>query len=137
MPPDSSLGRLVGELIALPFVLLRDLFRLLGLLFRLRQRWRAVSLEIKSHIRLRTATFVLIVLIGASVFRVIPYDNSIEIWAALCVAGYTLLNLGAGLIGVLFAERWQLRFDPLSIFWWCLGAASCAALLVYSGIAQW
>lgn len=26
--PDNSLGRVVGELVALPFVVLRDLFRL-------------------------------------------------------------------------------------------------------------
>jgi hypothetical protein len=140
MPPNplgAALGELIGGLIALPFVLLRDFFRLLAWPFRLRQRWRAVPLEIKSHIRLRTATFALVVLIGASVFRLIPYDNSIERWSALAVAGYSLLNLGAGLIGVLFAERWQLRFDPMSIWWWCCGAASCAALLVYVGIAGW
>lgn len=126
----SGLGELIGWVIALPFVLVR-------LLFRLRQRWRAVPLETKSHCRLSGAAFVLVVLIGASVCRLIPYDKSIEIWGAVAVAGFALLNLLVGLIGVLFAERWQLRFDPMSIWWWGVSAASCAALLVYAGVVGW
>ena len=125
-----EIGRAGGELMVLPF-------RLIGWLFRLRRQWRAVPLDIKSFIRVRTATFALIVLIGGTLFQVIPYDNPIEIWGVLVVAGLALLNLAAGLIGVLFAERWQLRFDPMSIWWWSAGAVSCAWLVVYSGIAGW
>jgi hypothetical protein len=131
MPPNpfaAALGQFISELVALPFLLVR-------FLFRMRQRWRAVPLEIKSHIRLRTSTFVLVVMIGGSVFRVIPYDNSIEVWCAAGVAGFALLNLAAGLVGVLFAAR--LRFDPMSIWWWSVCGASCVALLVYGGIARW
>ena len=133
----AGLGELIGWLLRLPFVLVGCVFRLIGLVLRLRQRWRAVPLEIKSHCRLSGAAFVLVVLIGASVFRLIPYDNSIEIWGAVAVAGFALLNLLVGLIGVLFAERWQLRFDPMSIWWWGVSAASCAALLVYAGVVGW
>jgi hypothetical protein len=116
---------LIGYLIAVPFVLVSEVFRM-------RQRWRMVSLEIKSHIRLRTSTFVLVLLIGASAYGVIPYNNSIEVYCALGVGGFSLLNLGAGLFGVFFANR--CRFDPMAIFWWGVGAASCAALLF---IREW
>jgi hypothetical protein len=138
MPPNqlaAAIGQLIVELILLPFLVLRFFFRLLGSALRTRQRWHAVPLETKSHIRLRTATFALVVLIGASAFRVIPYDNAIEVYGALAGGGYALLNLGAGLIGVLFAA--SLRHDPLSIWWWSVAAASCVALLVYGGIAGW
>jgi hypothetical protein len=140
MPQNSfgaAIGQAISELILLVIALLKLPFWLAGLLFRWRARWRMVPLEIKSHIRLRTATFGLVVLIGASVFRVIPYDNSVEVWGALGLAGYLLLILAVGLIGLLFAERWQLRFDPMSIWWWGVCASACVALLVYSGIAQW
>lgn len=37
----AGLGELIGWVIALPFVLLRLLFRLLGSLLTMRNRWRA------------------------------------------------------------------------------------------------
>ena len=51
MPGDGSLGRAIGELVALPFVVLRDLFRLVLWLFRLGQRWRAVPLQDRNRAR--------------------------------------------------------------------------------------
>jgi hypothetical protein len=131
----AALGDLIGLLLRLPFVLLGCIFRLVGTAFRLNHRWRNVGLESKSHIRLRTATFVLVVLIGASVFGIIPYDKPIEIWGAVGLGGFALLNLAGGLVGVLFAGR--LRHDPLSIWWWSVCAVSCVAALVYAGVAGW
>ena len=127
---------LVVGLISIPFSLARGAFGLLWSTHGLRKRWGSVPLETKSHIRLRTATFVLVVLIGASAFRLIPYDKPIEIWCAVCLGLFALLNLGAGFIGVRYAAR--CRHDPLKIFWWSVGAASCVAALVYAGVvAGW
>jgi hypothetical protein len=130
MPPDpfAALGQAFSELVLLPF-------KTIGWLFRMRQRWRAVGLDVKSHIRIRTSTFFLVALIGASAFRLIPYDNRIEIYGALAVGGYALLNLGIGAIGLRFAR--SLRFDPMSLVWWCAGAAGCAVLAIHAGVLGW
>jgi hypothetical protein len=126
--PAEELGHASSQLIMLPF-------RLTAKAWRGRRAWRAVPLDVKSHIRLRAATFVLVVLIGASAFGVIPYDNSWEFYGAAGAACYALLNLAAGLIGVRYAAR--LRWDPLSIWWWSVGAAACAALLIYAEMQGW
>ena len=131
----TALVLVVVGVLAIPYNLARGAFGLLWSTHGLRKRWGSVPLETKSHIRLRTATFVLVVLIGASAFRLIPYDKPIEIWCALGIAGFALLNLGAGFIGVRFAAR--CRQDPMSFWWWSVGAASCVAALVYAGVAGW
>ena len=133
----TALVLVVVGVISIPFQLARDAFRLFGSAHGLRKRWGSVPLETKSQIRLRTATFVLVVLIGARAFRLIPFNNPIEIWGAVGLGLFALLQLAGGLVWVLFAERWKLRVDPLSLFWWSACAASCVAALVYAGVAGW
>lgn len=123
-PPYNPLAEMIREIISLPFVLIRDSYR--GW-----QRWRAVPLESKSHIRASVGAMVLVVLIGASIAHLIPYDRSAETWGAIGIAGVALLYLVVGLLGA------RCRRDPMSVIWWGVGTASCVGLLVYAREAGW
>jgi hypothetical protein len=124
--PDNSLGRVVGELVALPFVVLRDLFRLVLWLFRLRQRWRAVPLQEKNRARATGGMFALIACIvlaahGCPFVGVKP------------IAGLAAFSLLYVLVGV--AGSRSATVDVLAVFWRCAVAIGGVALLVYAKIA--
>jgi hypothetical protein len=127
--PDSSLGRVVGELVALPFVLLRDLFRLVLWLFRLRQSWRAVPLQDRNRARATGGMFALIACIviaahGCPFVGVKPIAG---------IAAFALLYLVAGLAG----SRSATGVDVLAVFWRCAIVIGSVALLVYAKTAGW
>jgi len=130
MPPGAGIFYLIGLLIALPFALLRDIFRLARWCFRRRAQWRAVPLyPTKSHFRATAGAFGLVGLIGASLTGLIPFDTSFAVWVTAGIAGFCLLYLVVGVFGS------RLAFDPMQIFWFGIVAVSCAgALLFFAGI---
>jgi hypothetical protein len=133
MPPNSSLGALVGEIIAFPFIVLRSLWRLLMWILRRRAYWQSVALQTKSRFRATAGTFALVLVIGAAADGLIPFDNPLALWSAAGAAGFSLLYIVGGLFGL------KCKVDPLSIFWWAVTAvAGCAALLVvFGGVVRW
>jgi hypothetical protein len=133
MPPNSGLWTLVAEIIKLPFQLLHDLWRLAMWLLRRRAHWQGVPLQLKSRFRAAAGTFGLVIVIGAAADGLIPFDNPLALRATAGAAGFSLLYVGGGLLGL------KCKTDPLSIFWWSCLAAGCAALLVIigGGLAGW
>jgi hypothetical protein len=124
--PDNSLGRAVGELVALPFVVLRDLFRLVLWLFRLRQRWRGVPLQERNRARATGGMFALIacIVLAAHGFPVVGVKPIAGI------AAFALLYLVAGVAGSRSAT-----VDVLAVFWRCALVIGSVALLVYAKTA--
>jgi hypothetical protein len=127
--PDNSLGRVVGELVALPFVVLRDLFRLVLWLFRLRQSWGSVPLQDKNRARAAGGMFVLVACVvfaahGCPVIGARPTGG---------IAAFSILYLVAGLVG----SRSATGVDVLAVFWRCALVIGCIALLVYAKTAGW
>jgi hypothetical protein len=124
--PESSLGRAVGELLALPFVLLRDLFRLLLWLLRLSSRWRAVPLLQKNRMR---AVGAIGALVGCMVFAAHGFPV-VGPGPAAGVAAVALLYLTVGIFSIIRAER--LTFDLMAVYWRCALVIGAAALFVYA-----
>jgi hypothetical protein len=123
--PGDSLGRAIGELVALPFVVLRDLFRLVLWLFRLRQRWRAVPLQDRNRARAAGGMFALVACIvlaahGCPFVGVKP------------IAGIAAFSLLYVLVGVRSRSP---TVDVLAVFWRCAVVIGGVALLVYAKIA--
>ena len=117
-----QLGQAIGELIRLPFVLLRG-----G--FRTHQRWRAVPLLRKSHTRAGLAAASLVALGVYIAERGISAMTEIELDGAAGIGAFALLYLAVGIVG----SRGQLRFDPMSIFWFGVLGLGALALLVMFG----
>lgn len=118
-----QLGQAIGELISLPFVLLRG-----G--WRAHQRWRAVPLLQKSHTRAGLASAALVALGVYIVERGMSAMTEIELYGAAGIGAFAVLYLVVGVIG----SRGQLRFDPMSIFWFgTLGLGALAVLVMFGG----
>jgi hypothetical protein len=128
MPGDGSLGRAIGELVALPFVVLRDLFRLVLWLFRLRQRWRAVPLQERNRARATGGMFALVAC-GVVAAHGCPFVGAKPIAG---VAAFALLYLVAGLAGSRSATA---TVDLLAVFWRCALVIGSVALLAYAKAA--
>lgn len=124
--PENSLGRAIGELLLLPFVLLGSLFRLLAWLWRLSSRWRAVPLQNKNRVRVVGA-------VGALVACIVFAAHGFPVFGAEPTAGIAalaLLYLVVGIVGTVRAER--LTFDLMAVFWRCALVIGCVALLIYA-----
>jgi hypothetical protein len=118
-----QLGQAINELINLPFVLLRS-----G--YRAHQRWRAVPLLQKSHTRAGLASAALVALGVYIVERGISAMTEIELYGAAGIGAFAMLYLVVGVIG----SRGQLRFDPMSIFWFgVLGLGALTLLVMFGG----
>lgn len=125
---DNSLGRLVGELIALPFVLLRDLFRLVGWLLRLRRQWRQVPLHEKNRVR---GTAAAAALVGCAALAVKGFPL-VGAKATTGIAALALLYLIVGVKGSHGAS-----YDSMSAFWYAATALGSVALLVFIKLHGW
>jgi hypothetical protein len=131
MPPNSSLGALVGELIALPFVVLRDLGRLVRWLFALRRRYRSIPLPERNQLRAAGGGFVVAVCIGLALSGLPMIHQPPGSWAVMASAAIGLLYLVGGLLG----SRGSSRIDFFSVMWWSLTLAACiAGLLALEGV---
>jgi hypothetical protein len=118
-----QLGQAINELISLPFVLLRS-----G--YRAHQRWRAVPLLQKSHTRAGLASAALVALVVYIAERGISAMTEIELYGAAGIGAFAMLYLVVGIVG----SRGQLRFDPMSIFWFgVLGLGALALLVMFGG----
>jgi hypothetical protein len=118
-----QLGQAINELISLPFVLLRS-----G--YRAHQRWRAVPLLQKSHTRAGLASAALVALGVYIAERGISAMTEIELYGAAGIGAFAMLYLVVGVIG----SRGQLRFDPMSIFWFgVLGLGALTLLVMFGG----
>lgn len=129
----QAIGQLIGELIALPFLLLRYLFRLLlwllrllsGIL-RLASRWRAVPLQQKNRTRASVAA-------GALVGCVVFAAHGFPVFGpgpACGIASLALVYFVVGIVGTVQAER--LTFDLMVVFWRCALVIGAAALFVFA-----
>lgn len=120
---SRELGLAIKELISLPFVLLRS-----G--WRAHQRWRAVPLLQKSHTRAGLAAAALVALGVYIAERGIWAMTQIELYGAAGIGAFAVLYLVVGIIG----SRGQLRFDPMSVFWFgVLGLGALALLVMFGG----
>jgi len=128
--PDNSLGRAVGELVALPFVMVRDLFRLVLWLFRLGQRWRAVSLQDRNRARAAGGLFALV----ASIVIAAHGCPLIGVKPTAALAAFAFLYLVAGLAG---SRNATATVGLLAVFWRCALVIGSVALLVYAKTAGW
>jgi hypothetical protein len=127
--PFYHLGQALVQLLALPFVLLRAVVRLVARIFRWRAHWRQVPLQAKSNFRATFGAFVVVLVAGAAAKGFIPLNNSLALWPAIGAAGgFGVLYIVAGVFGS------RMRFDPMSIFWWSVTALGCAAVLVYGAM---
>ena len=114
---------LLGFLVMLPFVALRDVMRLVA-------AWRRVPLQQKNHIRSTWGGFLLVLSIGLAVRR-FPAADPIELYVLGGLGAIGLLYLVVGIHGAPGA-----RFDFMSGFWWAVTAIGCAAALVlFQGIS--
>lgn len=75
MPPGAGPLYLLGLLLAVPFLLLRDLLRVVARLLRWRAHWTSVSLQNKSRFRSTAGTFVVVLVTGAALKGLIPLNN--------------------------------------------------------------
>jgi hypothetical protein len=115
---------LLGFLVMLPFVALRDVMRSLA-------SWRAVPLLEKSHTRSGAASFALVALAIYTVKRGgFSSMVDVELYIVAGVAAFATLWLVVGIAG----SRGSLRYDPMRIFW--LGVLGLGALALLS-IERW
>jgi len=115
----------VGLLLLLPLALLRRGLRLGLRAWRPWRQWRAVPLPQRNMTRATFGGFVVALSIGFAATG-IPFCYPVAAWALAGVGGLGLLYLVAGATGSQGA-----RFDFLSLFWWGVGAAVCAAALLH------
>ena len=121
---SAGLFTLAGILlIGVPFAILRDAFRAY-------RRWRPVPLLQKSHTRAALAAAVLVALGVYVAERGIFAMTDIELYGAAGIGAFAALYLVIGIVG----SRGQLRFDPMSIFWFgVLGLGAIAVLVLFGG----
>lgn len=126
MPPDNSLARAIGELIALPFILLRDLLRLLLWMFRLGQRWRSLSLQDRNRVRATGGA-------GALVACIVLAAHGFPVVGPKLTAGIGALALLYLIVGIVLTFRAdRLTFDVMAVFWRCALVIGGVVLLAYA-----
>jgi hypothetical protein len=122
--PAESLGRAIGELIALPF-------QIIGWLFRLRRHWRQVPLHEKNRVR---ATCGAAGLVGCAALALTRFPV-VGAKATGFIAAVALLYLVVGVKGSHGAS-----YDVMSAIWYAAAAVGSLALLVYirhNGLPLW
>jgi hypothetical protein len=115
----GGLLTLVALLIALPFVLLRDLLRLVG---RRLRHWRQVPLHEKNRVRATAGTAALV---GCAALALKGFPV-VGAKATGIIAAVSLLYLVVGIRGSHGAS-----YDVMSALWYAAAAIGSVALLVF------
>ena len=124
--PENSLGRAIGELFALPFVLVLGLFRAARLAVAAIEPLARGAVAEKNRARVVGAVGALVacIVFAAHGFPVVGAEPTAGI------AAFALLYLVVGIVGTVRAER--LTFDLMAVFWRCALVIGCVALLIYA-----
>lgn len=126
--PYNPLASLVGELIALPFVLVRGLFRLLFRLLRLLlfvlsvfRRYRSIPLQDKNRLRATWGAFALVACLVFAAYGC-PVGGPTLVAA---IAAFACLYIVVGVVGSRGAT-----VDVMAVFWRCTLMMGCMVVLI-------